>query len=121
MKEVDGLMAALGMHLSESEGEVIMKEFDKSGDGTINFEEFWSYMRARTAPVDTHKVVSDVFSMLDKDGSNTITSTEFADILHSLPVKISDPDIEALITEMDSGGDGEIDLHEFAAVLEKYK
>jgi hypothetical protein len=34
---------------------------------------------------------------------------------------ISENDVNQLVREIDSGGDGEISIHEFAAVLEKYQ
>jgi len=119
--ELGGLMSALGVELTEDDRTLLMKEFDRSGDGNISFAEFFSYMRSRSEEVDTHQLVHDVFEMIDKDGSGSITVEEFQSVLMRLPVQISEADIDVIVREIDAGGDGEISLHEFAAVLEKYK
>lgn len=121
MDEMSELMSAVGMNFSDDDKKLLMKNFDKSGDGQISFDEFWQYMRSISQPVDPSKVVEDVFSLIDKDGSGSITADEFSTQLRALPVEISDQDIEALVRECDASGDGEIDLHEFSAVLEKYQ
>jgi len=121
IEELGGLMSALGVILTDDDKVLLMKEFDRSGDGNISFAEFYSYMKARSEPADTHQIVTDVFEMIDKDGSGSITVEEFQQVLMALPVAISEQDIDIIVVEIDSGGDGEISLHEFAAVLEKYK
>jgi Ca2+-binding EF-hand superfamily protein len=78
-------------------------------------------MQSRSTEVDTHQLVHDVFEMIDKDGSGSITVEEFQSVLMKLPVQISEADIDVIVREIDSGGDGEISLHEFADVLEKFK
>jgi len=119
--ELGGLMSALGVELTEDDRTLLMKEFDRSGDGNISFAEFFSYMQSRSTEVDTHQLVHDVFEMIDKDGSGSITVEEFQSVLMKLPVQISEADIDVIVREIDSGGDGEISLHEFADVLEKFK
>lgn len=119
--ELGGLMSALGVELTQDDQVLLMKEFDRSGDGSISFAEFYKYMRSRSESVDTKQLVHDVFEMIDKDGSGSITVEEFQSVLMRLPVAISEADIDVIVREIDSGGDGEISLHEFADVLEKYK
>ena len=77
-------------------------------------------MRSLSVPTDPVQIVTDVFALIDKDGSGSITAEEFSTQMKSLPVEVSEHDIEALVREVDHSGDGEIDLHEFAAVLKKY-
>ena len=121
MDELSGLMSAIGVEFSDDDKKLLMENFDKSGDGQISFDEFWQYMRGMTQPSDPATIVQDVFSLIDKDGSGSITAEEFATQLRALPVEISDQDIEALVRECDESGDGEIDLHEFSDVLAKYQ
>jgi Ca2+-binding EF-hand superfamily protein len=122
VNELSGLMGSLGVHLEDEEKELLMKEFDTGGDGSINFDEFWQYMSSRNAKEDPHQVVEDVFEMIDKDGSKSLTTEEFSQVLLGLPaLNISENDVNQLVREIDSGGDGEISIHEFAAVLEKYQ
>jgi calmodulin len=118
--EMGSLLASMGMELTQSDLAIIVKKFDTGGDGTISFEEFWAYMKSRKAKINPEQVVAQVFAMIDSDGSGCITAEEFSDTLRKLPTEISEEDINALVREIDSGGDGEISLHEFAHVLNKY-
>jgi Ca2+-binding EF-hand superfamily protein len=121
MTEMSGLMSSIGVEFSDDDKKLLMRDFDKSGDGTISFDEFWQYMRQLSAPTDPVQVVTDVFSLIDKDGSGSITAEEFSAQMKKLPVEVSEQDIDALVREVDHSGDGEIDLHEFAAVIKKYQ
>jgi Ca2+-binding EF-hand superfamily protein len=120
MSEMAGLMSSVGVAFTDEDKAKMMSEFDTSGDGQISFDEFWQYMRSLSVPTDPVQIVTDVFALIDKDGSGSITAQEFSTQMKSLPVEISEHDIEALVREVDHSGDGEIDLHEFAAVLKKY-
>merc|ERR1719326_2610611 len=118
--EMGSLLASMGMELTQADLEIIVKKFDTGGDGTISFEEFWVYMKSRKKGINPEEVVKQVFAMIDTDGSGCITAEEFSETLRKLPTDISEEDINALVREIDSGGDGEISLHEFAHVLNKY-
>ena len=120
MSEMAGLMSSVGVAFNDEDKAKMMADFDSSGDGQISFDEFWQYMRSLSVPTDPEQIVSDVFSLIDKDGSGSITAEEFSQQMKSLPVEVSEHDIEALVREVDHSGDGESDLHEFAAVLKKY-
>lgn len=121
MTEMSGLMSSIGVEFSDDDKKLLMRDFDKSGDGTISFDEFWQYMRQLSAPTDPVQVVTDVFSLIDKDGSGSITAEEFSAQMKKLPVEVSEQDIDALVREVDHSVDGEIDLHEFAAVIKNYQ
>jgi calmodulin len=118
--EMGSLLKTMGMELTAADLEIVIKKFDRDGDGTISFEEFWIYMKSRKAKLDPDVVVAQVFAMIDADGSGRITAEEFSDTLRKLPTRISEEDINALVREIDSSGDGEISMHEFAHVLKKY-
>jgi Ca2+-binding EF-hand superfamily protein len=121
LHELGGLMQALGISLEEDEKKNMMKEFDKDNSGSISFDEFWTYMKRRGEDVDAGELVKDVFKMMDQDGSGSVTTTEFIDVMEKLGTNLTKREIQDLVKEIDSGGDNEISLEEFAAVLEKYK
>jgi len=121
MHELGGLMQALGISLEDDEKRNMMKEFDKDNSGSISFDEFWTYMQRRTTDVDAGELVKDVFAMMDQDGSGSVTTTEFIDVMEKLGTNLTKREIQDLVKEIDSGGDNEISLQEFAAVLDKYK
>jgi len=121
LHELGGLMQALGISLEADEKTCMMKEFDKDNSGSISFDEFWTYMKRRSEDMDPIALVKDVFAMMDQDGSGSVTTNEFIDVMEKLGTNLSKREIQDLVKEIDSGGDNEISLEEFAAVLEKYK
>jgi calmodulin len=121
LHELVGLMQALGISLEEDEKRNMMKECDKDNSNSISFDEFWSYMDRRSADMDANELVKDVFKMMDQDNSGSVTTSEFTDVMEKLGTDLTKREIQDLVKEIDSGGDNEISLEEFAAVLEKYK
>jgi len=119
--ELNGLMQALGISLDDGEKGCMMKEFDRDNSGSISFDEFWFYMQRRSSDMDATAIVADVFAMMDQDGSGSVTTGEFIDVMEKLGTNLSKREIQDLVKEIDSGGDNEISLKEFAAVLDKYK
>jgi len=119
--ELGGLMQALGISLPESEKSCMMKEFDKDNSGSISFDEFFTYMIRRNQSVDAKEVVTDVFKMMDQDGSGSVTTAEFVDVMEKLGTDLTKREISDMVKEIDQDGGGDISLEEFAAVLDKYK
>jgi Ca2+-binding EF-hand superfamily protein len=120
LSELGGLMQALGIGLDDDEKDHVMKEFDVSGDGNISFDEFWTYMNRRNKKIDPDEVIRDVFEMIDQDGSGTVSKLEFQSTLEKLGTGLKAREIEDLLREIDTGGDGQISLDEFSLVLRKY-
>ena len=75
-------------------------------------------MDGQTESVD--ECINDMFSMIDTDGSNSITHAEFANALRALGTGMSNEDIRALIKEIDTDGDGDIDKDEFAELVKRH-
>jgi Ca2+-binding EF-hand superfamily protein len=120
LSELGGLMQALGIGLDDDEKDNVMKEFDVSGDGNISFDEFFTYMNRRNQKIDPDEVIRDVFEMIDQDGSGTVSKLEFQSTLEKLGTGLKAREIEDLLREIDTGGDGQISLDEFSLVLRKY-
>jgi len=59
------------------------------------------------------------FSMFDKDGSDTVTTTELAAVLKSLGNDPSEAELADFIHEMDATGKGYIDFIDFLRAMEK--
>ena len=110
----------MGIDLDDSEKSQLMEEFDEDNSGSISFEEFYMYMRRRQAPADPKKLVEDIFAFIDTDKSGDVSNAEFKDVIEGLNTGMSDTDIQNLVREIDTSGDGTISIGEFAAVLKKY-
>jgi len=121
--ELGGLLRSFGLEFGENDLKRLMQEFDKSGDGVVSFPEFYSYMKSRieAKEEDTLEMVKDIFSIMDANGDEKVSVEEFSTVLKSLPMEMSDDDIQSIVNDMDVNGDGEISCHEFADLLDQHK
>jgi Ca2+-binding EF-hand superfamily protein len=62
----------------------------------------------------------DVFDAFDKDGDGTISREEFKNAFIGMKLGLKIPEIEAMIREIDTSGNGTISYSEFLALFKKY-
>ena len=63
----------------------------------------------------------EAFSVFDKDGSGTVSTSELGEIMSALGQNLSAEELDAIIKEVDADGSGEIDFDEFCACMQKAK
>ena len=61
----------------------------------------------------TEAEIKEVFDQFDADKSGAIDSNEIQKVCEALGVEVSKAEVEALISEADSNGDGKIQYDEF--------
>ena len=72
----------------------------------------------------TEKELADVkeaFAVFDRNGDGRITKLEIRQVLESLGQHPTDRDIDGIIGDADTDGNGSIDLHEFISMMKKKK
>ena len=72
----------------------------------------WPYLTR--AQVQEFKEAFDIF---DVDGGGTITAEELGEVMKSLGQKPTRAQLEAMVREIDAGGDGAIDFPEFLTMM----
>lgn len=68
---------------------------------------------------DNINELKEIFDLVDTDGSGSINREELSDLMATLGIQSTDADIDSLIAEMDSDGNGDISFDEFLAVMTK--
>eukprot|EP00602_Paraphysomonas_sp_CaronLab_P004136 CAMPEP_0185024858 /NCGR_PEP_ID=MMETSP1103-20130426/8042_1 /TAXON_ID=36769 /ORGANISM="Paraphysomonas bandaiensis, Strain Caron Lab Isolate" /LENGTH=151 /DNA_ID=CAMNT_0027557929 /DNA_START=61 /DNA_END=516 /DNA_ORIENTATION=+ len=61
----------------------------------------------------------EIFNLVDKDGGGTITKEELGELMDTLGIDATAEEIELMINEIDSSGDGQIDFEEFVEVMSR--
>ena len=61
----------------------------------------------------------EAFALFDKDGDGTISTKELGTVMNSLGQKPTAAELEVMIKEIDTDGNGEIDFDEFLAMMSK--
>lgn len=61
------------------------------------------------------------FQMFDKDGSGTISTSEFLKLLKNLGQQVTKEEAENIMKDLDVDGSGEIDFDEFVSYIKKIK
>jgi len=59
----------------------------------------------------------EAFSLFDMDGDGTITTKELGKVLRSLGQNPSEADLQDMLNEVDTDGNGTIDFHEFLTMM----
>ena len=90
---------------------------DIDHSGTINFEEFMRLMSMHVNERDFDEDLRNVFRVFDKDGNGFITPAELKQAMLGLEEDVTDEDIEEMIKEADSNGDGNVNYEEFIKMM----
>lgn len=114
LKELSKMFKLLDIKLSVANVKNILFRFDKDNNKRINLEEFRALITEVFSANTSYEEAYQAFKMFDKDGSNTITADEVREVCKVLPKKLSDEEMESMIKNMDSDGNGIIYFDEFA-------
>jgi calcium-dependent protein kinase len=115
---VEGLHKS-GLQTIPEELTELMKSVDADGSGVIDYTEFIA------ATLDKKKYIQEdrlwaAFRVFDVDGSGKITKQELQQVLTGGKLdEIAKRNIDEIMKECDTDGDGEIDFEEFVAMMRK--
>ena len=79
---------------------------------------------APPAPAISDEVLAsykEAFSVFDKDGSGTVSTSELGEMMSALGQNLSAEELDAIVVEVDANRSGEIDFDEFCACMQKAK
>lgn len=79
------------------------------GNGTIDFPEFLSMMVRQLRECADDEELREAFRVFDKDGNGFISAAELRHVMISLGEKLTEEEVDEMIKEADTNGDGQID------------
>ena len=108
--------------MNPQELDKILAYVDADQNGYVTFKEFMIACVFAEHVLEPD-ILKNAFNEFDQDGSGAIDVAEFREILGEyIPEgqEINDEDWKAMISAVDTGGDGEISLEEFIEMMQAY-
>lgn len=128
LPELAKALLSLGVKLTTPAVVALYHHFDPNDSGGVHYGEFmWAFFNRRDLARKwrretkgmTQMQVRQKFHSFDKDNSGRLTPKEFGKFLKSMNVKVTPTELETMILQFDSDGDGQLDMHEFQAFLNR--
>ncbi|XP_033724560.1 uncharacterized protein LOC117314603 [Pecten maximus] len=91
--------------------------FDMDGDGLLTAEEL--RLKADQMTEDHIAEFREAFSLFDKDGDGFVSSKELGTVMRSLGQNPTEAELQDMINEVDTDGNGTIDFPEFLTMMSR--
>lgn len=118
MHELQQVMRKLGQDPSEEDLIEMIASVDDNGDNEIDFNEFCVLMKSRIGKRDQDEELREAFAVFDSDNSGAIDRKELKRLMKKLGQALTEAEIDAMMDEVDTNGDGEISFEEFKALMQ---
>lgn len=96
----------------------MVKDIDADGNATIEFSEFLEMMEGKMSEKDLIDEMKKAFKLYDDDNTGKITFKNLERVAKELGEAMSAEELQELITEADTDGDGALSEAEFIAVMQ---
>ncbi|KAF9158717.1 hypothetical protein DFQ26_007300 [Actinomortierella ambigua] len=116
-RELGTVMRSLGQNPSESDLQDMVNDVDADGNGKIDFPEFLTMMARKMKDTDSEEEIREAFKVFDKDNNGYISAAELRHVLTNLGERLSEVEVDEMITEADTDGDGQINYEEFVRMM----
>ncbi|CAF3861864.1 unnamed protein product [Rotaria sordida] len=115
---MDKVLEDLGYNVPESELSTFINQLDIDKSGTIEFEEYLSFMLTFIKKnVTTEDNLKDAFNLFDQNDDGFIEAKDLREIMTNLGEKITDEDIDEMIREADIDKDFKVNFYEFQRIM----
>ena len=113
------VLRALGFEPRKEEVRKMIASVDKSGSGTIDFNEFLKLLLDKMSEKDSKEDAMRAFRQFDVDQTGKITFENLKAVSRELGEDMTDEEISEMIEKADRDADGMISEEEFWRVLRK--
>eukprot|EP00299_Pterocystis_sp_00344_P016708 c8379_g1_i1.p1 GENE.c8379_g1_i1~~c8379_g1_i1.p1 ORF type:complete len:607 (+),score=189.99 c8379_g1_i1:48-1868(+) len=117
LSELQTVMGKLNLHPTIPQLRAMILEADVDGSGKIEFTDFVQLMSNQYTPNNPDDEIYAAFKVFDRDGNGVITKEELREVMESLGEDLSKEDLDALMREADTDGNGQMDYQEFRSFI----
>ena len=116
--QIGDVLRALNLNPTELDVKKVVAEVDPSGNKRVSFEEFLPiYLSCRQKKEQgTMEDFVEGLRVFDKDGNGFINSAELRHVLTSLGEKLTDDEVDALLTGIEDS-QGQVNYEEFVKMV----
>ena len=79
-----------------------------SDDGSVRLNNFVAFMANKVPMASFEEEIRNAFKLFDKDGDGFISPGELKTVLGRLGENLNEEDVNAMIAEADTDGDGQV-------------
>ncbi|XP_071540077.1 troponin C-like [Panulirus ornatus] len=119
-KDLEGMFNNMGTAFDVEDLNETIKRVDIDQDGKINFDKFVIIASNFLQEDDEETITNELkeaFRLYDKEGNGYITTQTLKEILKELDNKLSDSDLNEIISEIDEDGKGKVDFEGFRELM----
>ncbi|KAK8816179.1 calmodulin [Blastocystis sp. ATCC 50177/Nand II] len=117
-QELKTIMRSLGQNPSDDDIEEMMLSVDKNQDGQISYDEFMNLISIQIKASEDVDEMEEAFAVFDVDKDGYITKSELRQVMNRLGESLTDEQLDAMIREADTDGDGKIDIKDFRSLMD---
>ncbi|EDW89264.1 calmodulin [Drosophila yakuba] len=117
VRQLGGVMRALGESLTEAEIYDLANESDVDFGGQVQFKDFLYVMAKRLEEQNSVVCLKQAFKIFDRNEVNSFTINEMRMVMANLGEKMSEDDLRELFQDIDQDKDGKISFNEFVAAM----
>jgi len=115
-EELGTVMRAVGQNPSQAEIKELTKTIGGS-TGLITLQNFIALMQKRNKVGDNEEQTREAFKVFDKNGTGLVEIAELRHVLTTLGEKLTVQEVDSVMKEADTDGDGKISLQDFVRVM----
>ncbi|MBA0806514.1 hypothetical protein Gohar_005965 [Gossypium harknessii] len=116
-KDLETVMRSLGQNPTEAELQGMINEVDADQNGTIDFPEFLNLIARKMKDTDSEEELKEAFKVFDKDQNGFISAAELRHVMTNLGEILTDEEVDEMIHEADTDGDGQVNYEEFVRMM----
>jgi len=115
--ELKVAMRALGFEVTKPQVLDLIRQYDTTNSGFVDFSDFMSIMTTKILQRDPTEEMIKAFKLFDDDNTGKISMKNLRRVARELGENLADDELKAMIDEFDKDGDGEINQDEFVAIM----